>query len=69
MEELHEKINRYYLYMRDLLRGFLAAAVTDCVIDEHRVSISRAFILQYCQFSGLREGSQARHAMRTTGVF
>ena len=42
MEELHEKIYRYYLYMKGLLREFLAAAVTNWVIDERRVSISRA---------------------------
>ncbi len=39
VKELTEKANSCYLYMRDFLRGFLAAAITDWVFDERRVSV------------------------------
>ncbi len=39
VKELTEKANSCYLLMGDFLRGFLAAAVTDWVFDERRVSV------------------------------
>lgn len=41
MEELKERIGRSYLYIKDFLRGLLAAAVADWVFDERHVSLQR----------------------------
>ncbi|KAL9074565.1 MAG: hypothetical protein Q9161_002157 [Pseudevernia consocians] len=51
--------------MKDLLRGFLAAAVTNWVIDERRVSISQALFYSTASSQayerGLKQVSEQLH--------